>query len=201
MFKKYASYFVSYLLFALSKKEIDKISKIILFGSTAKDEAEKESDIDIFIEINKKSKTFENKIDKITEEFYKSREALIFKSKKIDNKINILLGELKDWPDLENSIESTGIMLYGKYSSKTIKRNGKKYSLIFWKKIEKNRGALLNKIYGFKVRDKRYSGLLEKFKGKKLGKSSALIPAEHTNEFLNILKPYKVDAKVIEIWT
>ena len=47
MIKAYASYFSSYLLANLKDKE--SIETIILFGSAARDEATKESDVDIFI--------------------------------------------------------------------------------------------------------------------------------------------------------
>ena len=54
MITNYASYFTSYLLYHLKKKE--NISNIILFGSVAKGEAKKSSDVDIFIEVKRKSK-------------------------------------------------------------------------------------------------------------------------------------------------
>ena len=82
MIRAYASYFVSYMM--ANFKEFDSILKIILFGSVAKSEAGKQSDIDIFIEVKKKNKIFEKEVHKIVENFYKSREALLFKTKGID---------------------------------------------------------------------------------------------------------------------
>ncbi len=197
MIKSYASYFVSYLLFNL--KNSDNISKIILFGSVAKGEADKKSDVDIFIEVKKKTKKFEREIEKIIDNFYKSREALIFKSRKIDNKINIIVGKLDEWKDLKKSIESTGIVLYGAYVSSG-KLKGRKYAIFFWDKIGKNRGAFLNKIYGFSSKKKKYKGLIEILKGRKLGKSSIMIPVEHINEIMKLLKHYKVNSKIIEVY-
>ena len=52
---------------------------IILFGSGAKGDYVAESDIDIFIEVERKSKSIEKKITQLTESFYKSREALLLK--------------------------------------------------------------------------------------------------------------------------
>lgn len=196
MIKSYASYFVSYLLSNL--KDIKNISRIILFGSVAKGEANKESDVDIFIEVNKNLKSFEKKVFSIEKSFYSSREALVFKSKGINNKINLIVGKLNDWKDLKNSIESTGIVLYGNYVPSEIK--GKKYILFFWERIEKNRGAFLNKIYGFKSGDKRYEGLISKREGKKLGKSSFIVPIEYREEFVKLMKNYSVSVKMIEIW-
>lgn len=196
MIKAYASYFSSYLLDNLKEKE--SIEKIILFGSVARNEAAKESDVDIFIEVKKESKKIKNKIEKILENFYKSRESLLFKSKGIDNKINLIIGKLDKWRDLEKSIESTGIVLYGKYVSSNI--SGKKHLVIFWDKIEKNRGAFLNKIYGVKIKGKRYPGLIEKLGGKKLGKSSIMVPIENKDEVLKSIKIYRVHAKIIEVY-
>lgn len=197
MFKAYASYFVSYLLANL--KDITNIKKIILFGSVAKDEAIKESDIDIFIEVKKENKKFSEEIENILEEFYKSREALYFKTKGIDNKINLIISKLEEWKDLKESIESTGILMYAKYIPTKIE--GKKYAIIFWDNIAKNRGAFLNRIYGFKVKNKSYKGLIEKLNGRKLGKSSIMVPIENREDIIKLLKHYKVNAKILEVYT
>ncbi len=85
--KAYASYFASYLLSNLRGTEA--IEKIILFGSAARSEAEKNSDIDVFIEVKKENAKIKNEIQTIIESFYKSREALLFEAKGISNKINI----------------------------------------------------------------------------------------------------------------
>ena len=196
MIKAYASYFSSYLLANLKEKE--SIEKIILFGSAARDEATKESDVDIFIEVKKETQKIKNEIEKILENFYKSRESLLFKSKGIDNKINLIIGKLDKWRDLGKSIESTGIVLYGKYVPSDI--TGKKHIVIFWDKIEKNRGAFLNKIYGVKIKGKHYLGLMEKLGGKKSGKSSIIVPVENKDEILKLIKIYKVNAKIIEVY-
>lgn len=196
MLKSYASYFVSYLLNNLRNDK--NISSIILFGSVAKDEAKKESDVDIFIEVQKENKNFEKEVKIILNGFYKSREALIFKNKGIDNKINIVVGKLENWHDLKKSIDSTGIVLYGKYIPSGI--NGRKFAVISWDKIEKNRGAFLNKIYGFKVKDKLYKGIAETLGGRKIGKSSIMMPIEHRDEILAIIRKYEVSAKIVEVW-
>lgn len=192
----YASYFTSYILDNIN--DIDNLNKIILFGSASREEATKESDIDIFIVVNKLTKTFEKKLDKLTEDFYKSRNALIFKNKGVDNKINLIIGKLEKWRDLKKSIESTGIVLYGGYAPSGVE--GKKYALFYWDKIEKNRGAFLNKIYGFKVGKKEYKGLIEILEGRKIGKSSIMVPVEYKREILKLIKKYKVNSRIIEIY-
>lgn len=196
MIKAYASYFVSYLI--NNFKKIENISKVILFGSAAKEEASKSSDIDLFIEVKKNSKGFEKEIINLVNDFYKSREALIFKTKGIDNKINVIVGKLEDWRDLRKSIESTGIVLYGNYIASDVK--GKKHIIFFWDKIGKNRGAFLNKIYGFSSNGKRYIGLIELFNGSKLGKSSFMVSAEYREDIVKLLKHYRVNSKIIDVY-
>ena len=112
----YASYFISFLLNNITN--IENIEKIIFFGSASRNESDKESDIDIFIEVKKKNQKFEKEIKEVTENFYESREAALFKSKGIENTFDVKVGLLKEWKDLYKSIASTGIILYGKYEAK-----------------------------------------------------------------------------------
>ena len=197
MIESYASYFASYLLYELENPE--NINNIILFGSVAAGNATKESDVDIFIDVKKDNIRFKENIEKILGGFYKSREALIFKNKGIDNKINVIVGKIDDWKELRKSIESNGIVLFGHYTASR-KSAGKKYVIFSWDKIDKNRGAFLNKLYGFSVGEKHYKGLIETLNGKKIGKSSLMIPVESHKEIITLLKRYQVNAKAIEVW-
>jgi predicted nucleotidyltransferase len=197
MYKEYASYFVSYLLMNLKDKE--NINKIVLFGSAAKEEATKESDIDLFVDTKKESKRFSEEVRKVLEDFYTSRESMLFRAKGIDNKINIITGNLDKWKELKGSIENTGIVLYGKYVPAGIR--GRKYLLLAWDKIGTNRGAFLNKVYGFNAGGKHYAGLAEKFNCKRIGKSSIMIPVENKDEILNLIKKHKVSSKFLEVWS
>ena len=59
----------------------------------------------------------EKEIRKIEKEFYQSREALLFKLKNVDNEFSIKIGKLDEWKNLQRSIASTGIVLYGNYQA------------------------------------------------------------------------------------
>jgi|SRR3989338_8311046 len=198
MLKAYASYFVSYLLHHL--KDIRNVQRIVLFGSVARGEETKESDVDLFIEVMKITKKFESEIKKIEGEFYQSREASLFKLKGVNNEFNIKMGRLTDWKDLYQSIASTGVTLYGPYESGKLPSGVKHYVIIFWVGINKNRGAFLNKVYGFKVKGRRYEGLLEKYNGNRLGKSCIIMPAQYKKEILELIHKYKILAKVMEVF-
>lgn len=197
MLKAYASYFISFLLKNFT--EAANIHRIVLYGSAARDQARQDSDIDIFVETSDISVA--KKIKKIEQQFYESREAILFKSSGIDNKFSIKVGSLKDWQDLYRSIASTGIVLYGPFQATNLPSGTKQMVVIFWDNIGKNRGAFLNKIYGVKIHDKKYPGLLEKFNGKRIGKSSIMIPVEYQKDLFVLLKQYKVNAKHIEVFT
>jgi len=199
MLKSYTSYFIAYLLDNL--KNIGNIERIILFGSVAMEKETKESDIDLFIEVKKKNKKFEKDIKEVEKNFYQSREAALFKSRGIDNKINIKIGRLKEWKDLYNTIASTGIILYGPYEAKELPSTIKHFIIIFWESIGKNRGSFLNKLYGFKIQKKQYLGLISKFDGKKLGKSCIMLPIQYKEEIFKLLQKHEVKAKALEVFS
>ncbi|MAF35675.1 hypothetical protein CL622_00980 [archaeon] len=198
MLKGYASYFVSYILTHL--KSQDQIKNIILYGSVARDTATDESDIDLFIEVTKKTKLFERQVSEITNQFYESRESALFKTKGIENEFSIILGTLKEWDDLYRSIASTGIVLYGPFKGTHLPKSKNLYVIIFWDGIGKNRGSFLNKVYGVKIHNKRYPGLLEKSEGKKLGKSCVMLPIVWKSEMFSLIKKHNVNARAIEVF-
>lgn len=193
----YASHFVSFLLDSLKYRE--NIKNVILFGSVSRGEEKPDSDIDLFVDVRKISKKLEHDVQKIKELFYQSKEALLFKSKGIDNKINVVVGLLNDWDKLKPGIESTGIVLYGSYVPTNV--SGKKNLLISWDGVSINRGAFLNKLYGYKINEKRYNGMIELVNGKKIGKSSILIPIENSKDVLSLIKKHKVNASVLEVYS
>jgi len=186
--KAYAASFSSYLVSKLATSGwLGNINRIILFGSVAESTATDESDMDIFVEFLKPLKKLERDIQKMTEQFYLTRESAVFKVQDVENKINVIVGQLDKWGELKDSIISTGIILWGHFSSSQTKK-GKKHLIFFWDSIKINRGAFLNKLYGVRISGKTYLGLLEKRNGTKLGKSCIMIPAEFRNEFTDIFK-------------
>ncbi|MBI5332058.1 MAG: nucleotidyltransferase domain-containing protein [Candidatus Aenigmarchaeota archaeon] len=199
--KAYALSFAAYLMKELANKKLmDEINRIILFGSVAKSESTKESDVDIFIKTDKKSDKMVKIIQTMASEFYDSREALLFKTQAIDNKLNIIVGKLSDWKDIHRSIMSTGIVLWGRYEEKEKPSDTEHEIIFYWDSIGINRGSFLNALYGFTANNKRYPGMLEKFGGKRMGKSCIIIPVQHREDVIALFKKYKVSAKAIEVF-
>ena len=195
--KAYAVSFASFLLRNL--KDISKINRIILYGSVAKSISTRESDIDIFIDVERNTKGLEKNIRNILEGFYMSKEAIIFKLIGIENDIKLKIGRLDDWEELKRSIISDGFVLWGRFESGMPKKTEHKV-IFYWSRIAKNRGAFLNKIYGYKTRGKTYEGLLSRAGGIKLGKSCIMVPIRYRDSVIEMIKKYKVDAKAIEVF-
>ncbi|MCK5282367.1 MAG: nucleotidyltransferase domain-containing protein [Nanoarchaeota archaeon] len=194
MMIRYAYVYVDFLMESL---DFTKINKIILYGSVAKNESDKHSDIDIFIDTDdiKLNRKINNQHDK----FYESKQFLKFRALGIDNEISLKVGKLEDWESLYKSMMSTGIVLYSGVEGK--KPSSSKHMILFyWDKIGINRGAFLNSLYGFNLKGKRYKGLIEKHDGIKSGKSSVIFPIQLKDEIIKLIKKYKVNAKNIEVF-
>jgi len=201
--KRYASAFACFLLKNLDKKQLEKTSSILLFGSAAQNRAGKNSDVDIFIDTDlskSQIRKFRSRILKLKEDFLLSNEGLHFKSRGIFNTINTIVGNLSEWEEMKKSISSSGIVFYGRYRAGFAKRNLRHSIIFFWEAETKSRGAFLNKLYGYSIKGKRYPGLIEKLGGKKTGKSAAIIPVEHSQEFMKTLKHYKISYKAMEVF-
>ena len=195
--KAYAARFASFLIERLGE-ETSKIDNIILYGSVARGTADSDSDVDIFVDTTYK---IEERINDILEEFYDSREYTLFRSKGVNNEIELKIGELIEWEDLHRSISSTGKVLWGRYKT-TEEPIGTEHKIIFfWEKIGRSRSSFLNKLYGYESKDKKIVGLLEKWDGKKTGKSSIMIPIQYEQDMLELIEEYDVDAKNIEVYS
>jgi len=193
----YAADFASFLIKSIN---IDNIKEIILFGSASRMEADKDSDIDIFINVAKKDTKLEKNVKEAKEQFFgSSKYKNYWKLLGVTNNINIIVGLLEDW-ELENSIASTGITLYGKYQRKPLK--GKDAVLLVWENVKPDSTrVLLNKnMFGYKKGKVFYKGLLQKHEGIKLGKGCILIDAPAYNQFIQVFKRLKVAVKIRRVF-
>ena len=192
------AYSEAFVSFVISK--IEDVNKIILFGSVARGEADKESDIDIFFDIdkgkeNKIKETLNNELGK----FYKSNIAEVWKLKGISNEIKNYVGKLEEWK-LKRSIISEGIVLYGKYEENP--KNLKSFvyfNLLPIKNIAK-RNSIIRKLFGRIEKKYTSRGLVEELGGTKLSASSFIIPLSHGSRIRNLLNKEKVYHKSFEIW-
>src|SRR3989344_649456 len=87
----YASAFVSFVL-----PKLENIKEIVLFGSVAREDASKNSDIDLFFDVEKDEKKIRNIIEKELNKFYKSRISEAWRLKGIANEIRPNIGNLNE---------------------------------------------------------------------------------------------------------
>lgn len=194
--RAYASRFASFLIEDLEKK-ISEVDNIILYGSVVQGTADKDSDVDIFIDTEA---DIEETVKEILDRFYESREYTLFKAKGVDNEISIKVGMLKEWKELHRSIVSTGKVLWGDFRAREKPVGTKHKVLFYWDKISRGRTSFLNKLYGFKTGEAKRKGLLEKWGGRKTGKSSVLIPYKYRDKMYELIEKYRVNAKSIELF-
>ncbi len=198
---KYACHAAAYLISGLSAGELKILNNIILFGSSARLSASEESDIDIFFDLSapKKSQlSLRSKLNKLAEQFYLTNTAFEFRSRDINNEISIKVGKLDEWEDLAQSISSHGIVLYGKYMKAP--PGLKSYTVLSWEMPGKAKGALLNKIYGYRIGKKSYPGMLKKLDGKKIGGGTIMVPGKNRDIFIEVLEKYKINYSRYDVW-
>lgn len=194
----YAMDYVSFLMHEI--KEKDKIKSILLFGSVARGEANKNSDIDLFVDVFSEEKSLEKKIIKSKEDFFNSvKFKNYWKLFNVKNEINVIIGKLENWK-LKDSMLGSSIVLYEKFSPKL--ENGKNKTILSWEVIKDNskRVMLNKKLVGFVHKGKRYKGLLEIYQGVKLGANVIMIPVEELNLFLKEFRKFKVKVKIIRVF-
>ena len=176
--------------------------KVILFGSVVSGEFDKESDIDIFVDINKsEDKNVRNAL-KVFESTFGEK----WKLKGIPNTISLKIGDLDNWPGLKRSMQSYGMLLYGKYAEFPEKmKSYLMFSLSFAGVPRIKKVRLWRNLYGYrqKVGKKRYEkkGLIETFGGKKIEKGVIIVPSEKSQEIRNFLKRNRIEFTVNEIWS
>lgn len=197
----YSEDFVSFLLEKIDKNG-DKIKQIILFGSVARGESNKDSDIDLFIDVL--DKKLEKEINDIKERFYESIKVKKYWSLLgVKNEINCSVGKLEEWDNLQRSLIANGIVLYGKYKKDT--KTESYYLFIITPGKDRNKNiSIWRELYGYtqKINKKKYEkkGLVRDYNGKKLAKGVFIIPSEHTQKISLFLKKNKFKYELISFW-
>ena len=190
----YAMDFASYLI-----SKINGIDRVILHGSVSRGDFDEKSDIDLFIDADKKT---EKKISKFEKDYHKTNKFKEWELKGIDREFSIIVGKLdsKEWKNLKRAIMNTGLVLYGKYKAEAEKI--KHYTLFSFENIKPNkkRISIYRKLFGFKVGKKRYEGLVDRIGAIKVGKGSLLVPIEHVNELKKYFQEKRITLRLFDVW-
>ncbi len=194
----YAYGFVSYLMQNMDRQMLLNIKDIILFGSAARGEAGKDSDVDIFVNVVRDDKKTADAVSRSIGGFYKTEAFRMWKLMGIENEIKCVTGRLEEWKDLKTSIMANGITLYGKYKALT---KGSRSVVIYWGKVkpESKRVLLSKKLYGYNYKGKGYKGLLEVTKSVKLGGNCIVAPMDNCQMVFDMFRQLEIKPKVIYI--
>jgi len=202
MNNKAISYAVDFTSFLLERGV--KPNKIILFGSLVRGEYDRESDIDIFIDIDSSK---ESEIRDILNLFEKTRGEK-WSLKGVENPLSLIIGNLNSekWKDLKRDIQSNGILLYGTYNE--FPENMQSYIMFrldFTRLSRDKKVNLWRKLYGYtqKFGNKIYEtkGLITQLDGKKIEKSVIIVPSGKSRELKDFLRTNKIGYTVNEIWS
>ncbi|MBS3079377.1 nucleotidyltransferase domain-containing protein [Candidatus Pacearchaeota archaeon] len=186
----------------------DKIKEVILFGSVAKNTFDKESDVDIFFNINdeKYEKDLEETIKRVQKSFEIKSERT-WKIKKITFPINFIVGSLNSaaWKNLREEIASSGIILYSNYKELPGKTNH--YYLIYYSLNNlqrKDKMKLIRELFGYSLKKLKIEytqkGILNSIGGRKLGSNVILVPSIDVKKIKDIFKENKVSYKILDAW-
>lgn len=192
----YAQAFVSFL-FRTPGIKLENIKSLYLFGSVARGDFDEQSDIDIFINVDKNEKEI-SKFSKIAlKNFYGSAECKKYRLLGITNPINVKCGDVKKW-ELFSSIKTEGIILYSSSTSPLFK----KYFLIEMKPVKDiaKRNRVIRKLVGRKEANRTEKGLVEQIGGQILDSRHYIVPAESISSVTRLLSKENALFEIREMW-
>ena len=166
-----------YLSLLTARVGTAKIRRVVLFGSAARDEADKESDIDIFIDTTDK---IDHEVERATKSFDVIRESR-WDIKGVRNPLRPICGDLetKRWAELREEMEDHGILLYGRMETGALKEQYL-VSYDLQGMAQNKKMKLIRTLHGYSTRKdgKTYShkGLIEKTGGARIGQNAFLAP-------------------------
>lgn len=182
-------------------KEEEKIKNIILFGSFARGNQRKDSDIDLFINIEKKDKNHVEETIKESINEFELKSEKTWKLKGITNPIVPIVDDLdsEQWQELKNEISHYGIALYSQHKEKNEKNVLIKYNINKLK--QKDKMKIIRELFGYKIKQKKKiyekKGLVEKIKAEKID-SAILINRNDSKKVIDTLKTKNVPYKIIK---
>lgn len=207
--KNLIPYIYDFLGFVFDDEESKKcIKNIILFGSVATGEYDKQSDIDLFIEPT--SDAVSGKVEQIAKEADNRFSTLVEKKWSligVELPIRYIIGNLGSyrWKELKSEIISTGITLYGKYVG--VKDGLKHFSIFSYdlsKLSNKKKALFIRQFSGYsqKRKGKKYSsaGYLNEIGGVKIGRGAVLVPIEKSGEAHKFFTSFGITPEIREIW-
>lgn len=194
------SYAIAFVSFLMRQPEIktNMIKSVYLFGSVARGDFSAKSDIDIFIDTDKKNEDLLAKITKKSaKNFLNSDERKKFLMLGVKNEINVKYGDVKEW-ELYSSIKSEALVLF----SSSVTPFFKKHFLVEVKPISNiaKRNKIIRKLIGRKEKYRKETGLVSVSGGIVIDSRHFIIPAETLKDILPIFSKERVLYELREVW-
>lgn len=195
--------FLSILFDKLEDKE--KIRGIVLFGSVARGEQRKDSDIDLFVDVQNKYKPEVDKIVKSSLNEFEIKAQKSWYLRGIKNHIVPIVDDIQknQWKELKTELESYGKIVYGNLIPSN--KKDKSFLLVEYdlsKLKQKNKMRILRALYGYKIKQngKIYAqkGLFQEEDIEKIS-NAAIIPSESQKRILDFLTNNRVSIKARRI--
>lgn len=171
---------------------IPSVKLIVLYGSWARGEASRKSDIDLFIIAGRKDR--------------ESIESIISKA---DFRVQPVLRSLSELRTMDSGLLSNilreGKILYVKnFELDVSKILSQKPAVIYNFKLQNLSQQMKRKfnsaLYGTKIKKYSYLGLLGKADGMQLGRGCILVPERRRREVESLLDSYKIKYEKISVW-
>jgi predicted nucleotidyltransferase len=183
-------------------KQKKEVSMVLIFGSVARGEAEKQSDLDLCIISSKREKR-------------NVSDFLLDMEKKYNKDINVIFTD-SEFKDLSRQFIETiikeGVVLKGKIPEISVQRlelepyEIMKYELTSLSQTDKMKvkrllyGSKSIKKYKGKVYHSEKNGLVKKFGGIRMGIASILIPERHAGEVERALREHGARLRKYTVW-
>ncbi len=186
----------------------DSVKKIILFGSLARGDFRKDSDVDLFVDLKlmKEHRKIDGLIKKELDKF-ESRSEKTWHLREIDLPIKVIVGDLEQarWKDLREEVLAYGKILYGKFEKVPEKLNHQILINYDMKRLpQKRKMGFLRRLYGYVIKKGRkeyvQEGIIDEIKGEKLGAGSFIISADNLIDVKKILRDFRVKYELRDVW-
>lgn len=184
----------------------DVIRRIILFGSVARGDFDRESDIDLFIDVQSDKPDVSLSIKKVLNQF-ETRAEKTWKLRGVYPHLKLIVDDLEKqkWGELRQEIGSYGLLLYGRFREAPQKISHRMLIAYELNKLpQKSKMALLRRLYGYTTKKGRkeyqQEGLLQKLGGIKMGANVLVVPQEGFASLKKVLVELRVPYTVKSVW-
>ncbi len=175
----------------------DKVRRIYLFGSVARNDFDETSDIDLFIDVEKKNEAGVQKSVQRSRARFLNIEGEKWRLKGRGQELVVKVGFPDEW-ELKSALEREGILLY----SSTAESKFQKYVLFSLAPISSpaKRIKIIRALWGRKEQGYIIPGLVQRCGGRIISSRVFLVPSQALKEVSSFLAKEKVIFAFEEMW-